>query len=147
MADSRGMRAKRMLAALAVVLFVLVLIIVIRTAAGGRKKFAAAPATPIVFDAQKAIQRYAGAIRIQTVSEPLQPPNAEAMTAFGSYLEQSFPLTHAALKREVVHTGALLYTWQGSDSALAPVVFMGHMDVVPVDPASAAKWTHAPVFW
>jgi carboxypeptidase PM20D1 len=44
----------------------------------------------------------------------------------------------------VVNDYSLMYTWPGSDPALKPVVFLAHMDVVPVDAGSAQLWTHDP---
>jgi carboxypeptidase PM20D1 len=50
----------------------------------------------------------------------------------------------AELRREIVNDYALLYTWQGSDPALTPVLLTGHYDVVPVIPGSEAQWEHPP---
>ena len=53
---------------------------------------------------------------------------------------------HSQLRRETVATHSLLYTWSGSDSSLKPILFMGHLDVVPVEPkpkqveARAFQW-------
>ena len=57
-------------------------------------------------------------------------------------LEKSFPRLHAALEREVVAGGSLLYRWAGSDPDAAPILLMGHLDVVPVEPGTEARWTH-----
>jgi carboxypeptidase PM20D1 len=39
---------------------------------------------------------------------------------------------------------ALLFTWQGTDASLAPVLFMGHMDVVPVEASTLGRWKYPP---
>ncbi len=39
---------------------------------------------------------------------------------------------------------ALLYTWEGTDPSLEPVMLMAHQDVVSADPATLAQWTHPP---
>jgi len=44
----------------------------------------------------------------------------------------SYPLVHEQLALEKVNELSLLYTWQGRNTALAPVLLMGHQDVVPV---------------
>jgi carboxypeptidase PM20D1 len=51
---------------------------------------------------------------------------------------------HRTLTREVVGGLSLLYTWRGADTAAAPVVLMGHMDVVPVPDGNLPEWTHGP---
>lgn len=95
-------------------------------------------------DESAALSRFAGAIRIQTISQPLAKPDQAAMLDFRNYLEHCFPHIHAAATREVVGDGSLLFTWTGSDPSLAPVLLMGHMDVVPVDGTSLSRWKHAP---
>ena len=51
---------------------------------------------------------------------------------------------HAQLRRETVGEHSLLYTWDGSDPSLEPILLMGHMDVVPVEPGTEGKWRHGP---
>ena len=46
------------------------------------------------------------------------------------------------MQRENVGRDALLFTWRGTDSTLAPIVLMGHMDVVPVAPGTDSLWKH-----
>jgi carboxypeptidase PM20D1 len=48
------------------------------------------------------------------------------------------------MQHEVLPDGALLFTWKGRDPALAPVILMGHMDVVPVPAEALPLWKHAP---
>ena len=76
------------------------------------------PLPPIKLDSTAAISRFSGAIRIQTVSVPLQAPNAEAMQRFRDFLLQRFPLVHQSMQREVTAASALLFTWRGSDPTL-----------------------------
>ena len=60
-----------------------------------------------------------------------------------AYMQQAWPHVFAAGEVELVGH-SLLVTLGGSDSALKPVMLMGHMDVVPVVPGTEADWTHAP---
>ena len=60
-----------------------------------------------------------------------------------AYMQQAWPRVFAAGEVELVDH-SLLVTLGGSDPALKPVMFMGHMDVVPVVPGTEADWTHAP---
>ena len=60
------------------------------------------------------------------------------------YLEESFPRVHTALAREIVNGHSLLFTWNGEDGAANPVLLMGHMDVVPVEPGTETLWSHGP---
>ncbi len=139
---------KRLLFAVSLIVLLLAAVCVLRTLLIRPSAKVTATAPHVALNEAGAVQRLAGAIRIQTISEPLMPPNEAAMAELRSYLEKSFPRVHAAVKREVVNDGsgmgALLFTWQGSDASLAPLLLMGHMDVVPVDATSLSRWKHAP---
>jgi carboxypeptidase PM20D1 len=51
---------------------------------------------------------------------------------------------HAQLQRETVGPHSLLYTWRGRDPALEPMLLVGHLDVVPVEPGTEGRWHEAP---
>jgi carboxypeptidase PM20D1 len=91
-----------------------------------------------------AVGRLAAAVRIPTISYFDSSARIPQFQRLHGLLARSFPLGHARLKREVLDSGTLLYTWQGSDASLAPALFMGHQDVVPVEPGTESRWTHAP---
>lgn len=92
-----------------------------------------------------AADRLAGAIRIPTISaEDPAAFDAEAFQRFHVYLQSAFPLVHTRLRREIVGTHSLLYTWQGTDASANPILLLGHMDVVPVEPGTENRWTQDP---
>ncbi len=106
---------------------------------------AAETAAEPVPDPEGAIERYAGAIRIPTIShERVEDTDSAAFRALHDYLAASFPQMHETLDREVVGGLSLLFTWTGSDAQADPVVLMGHQDVVPVIPGTEDEWTHPP---
>ena len=135
---------KRLAGFVVLLVVVLLAISVVRAVLLKPRKQEAASITSLAFDENAAITRFAGAIKIQTISQPLTKPDQPAMLAFRNYLESNFPHIHATAKREVVGDGSLLFTWQGTDPSLAPILLMGHMDVVPVDGTSFSKWKHSP---
>ncbi len=102
------------------------------------------PAPSVAFP-EGAEERLAGAIRIPTIS-PEDPTlfDADAFRMLHEYLETAFPLVHSQLQRETVGTHSLLYTWQGTDSSLNPILLIGHMDVVPVEPGTGEMWQQDP---
>lgn len=96
-------------------------------------------------DATAAAERLAGAVRFPTVSvQSGAPIDTAAFQGLYAYLERSYPAAHAAMRRETIGGLSLLYTWPGTDSAAAPVVLMGHVDVVPVTEENRAEWLHGP---
>ena len=99
----------------------------------------------IALDEDAIVKRFAGAIRIRTISHDDRSNfDADAFRAFHDYLQQSFPLVHDRAEITVINGYSLVFHIAGSDAALKPVLFMGHMDVVPVDDVTIAEWTHDP---
>lgn len=136
---------KRLLLILVCVLGSLVAVLVLR--AYGARSVQVAPGTweGIVVDAAGASSRLGRAVQFKTISHQIPWEwRGSAFTEFHAWLSEAFPRVHAALRREVVADYSLLYTWEGSDAAAQPIVLLAHMDVVPVDGASAQAWTHPP---
>ena len=121
------------------------LIVALRTLAVSSYQPEVKPAAVIEIDPAPALARLTRAIQIQTVSHSDQELiDRSAFLAFHRFLEQTFPGAHRVLEREVIGQFSLLYTWRGRDDSLSPIALLGHFDVVPVDPATAAKWEHPP---
>ena len=100
---------------------------------------------PRVAVSSGAAERLAGSLRIATISSDNPSEfDAGAFAELHEYLERVFPRTHAALRREKVGEHSLLYTWQGTDSSLKPILVVGHMDVVPVEPGTERSWQYEP---
>ena len=87
----------------------------------------------------------AAALQIRTISH--QNPADDDRAAFAelrAFLERTYPKVHAAIGHEIINGDALLYRWEGTDSALPPILFLAHQDVVPIEPGTESKWTHPP---
>ncbi|MEZ5892935.1 MAG: M20/M25/M40 family metallo-hydrolase [Parvularculaceae bacterium] len=81
------------------------------------------------------------AIRFETVSWDTQTePDAAAFDGFAAFLEAAYPNAHRALAREIVGR-SLIYKWAGETADKAPVAFIAHIDVVPVEPGTEDLWT------
>lgn len=99
----------------------------------------------IAFDETAAAHRLAQAVRFRTVSAGRDQPVAEAaFRGLHDYLAVGFPRVHNTLKRETVNGYSLLYTWQGNDPSLKPILLSAHMDVVPVVPGTEDDWIYPP---
>jgi carboxypeptidase PM20D1 len=96
-------------------------------------------------DGRAAAERFAESLTFATISpqDPAERDSA-AFLALHEFFEQTYPLVHEHLGRETVSELSLLYTWEGSDPDLEPIVLMGHLDVVPVIPGTEDDWTHPP---
>jgi carboxypeptidase PM20D1 len=150
--QSRGRRRRRMLRRVVVigsgVVLLLGTIVGIRTATFRSRQAHASPAaiaaaTHEPADVRAMAEHLGQAVRFQTVS--FQDParsDLEAFRGMHRFLEATYPRLHATLKREVVGEFSLLYTWEGADRSLPPIVLLAHQDVVPVE--SPGAWKHDP---
>lgn len=99
---------------------------------------------------EKAISRLAGAIQIPTEVFDDNPSPSEDIEYYHEffklhdYLVNSFPLVSKHLKLEKVNEVNLLFTWEGKDKKLKPMMLTSHQDVVPVDPETVSQWTYPP---
>ncbi|NMO23690.1 M20/M25/M40 family metallo-hydrolase, partial [Pyxidicoccus fallax] len=102
-------------------------------------------AAPFSLDADAAAKRLAGALRLKTLAASEgRPAEDAAFVALHDYLREHFPRVHAELRREPQGAHSVLYTWPGTDASLKPVLVMGHLDVVPVEPGTEGGWTRPP---
>jgi carboxypeptidase PM20D1 len=123
----------------------LLLVIAFNTLWLESRQLRVAPAKVPDIDAPAAARRLAKALRFQTISYgPEARVEAEAFLGLHAHLATSYPKIHATLEREVLSDYSLLYRWQGSDPSLKPILLNAHMDVVPVEPGTEARWTHPP---
>jgi carboxypeptidase PM20D1 len=135
---------KKLALALLAALVLLLAVTLVRTARFGVEE-AAVPRAAAFTAPAGAAGRLAEAIRIPTIShEDSARFDAAAFAAFHALLRARFPRVHARLRREVVGGYSLLYTWPGTDPSLPPLLLMGHMDVVPVEAGTEARWTRPP---
>ena len=125
----------------------LMLFVGVTVAVTARYRSAPAPVRPAkeVAIPGGAAERLAGSLRIRTISsEDPAAFDANAFATLHAYLRMAFPRVHTQLRRETVGTHSLLYTWQGSDSSLKPILLIGHLDVVPVETDTLDQWQQAP---
>lgn len=83
------------------ILLVLVGVILVRTIAFKSQQIAVTPVTDIAIDSAVAAQHLSAAIQYGTISFGVPSPiSKDAFEEFHAYLENTYPITHTALKRE-----------------------------------------------
>lgn len=103
------------------------------------------PLKPVSLDEDGAIKRFTRAIQIPTISfDDRKHFDHQAFADLHSHLESSFPLVHQHAVQTKVKQYSLIYHLKGSDPSLKPALFMGHMDVVPVDENTLEQWQQKP---
>lgn len=101
--------------------------------------------TDISVDEPLAVWRFSQALTIPTVSyDDRNNFDSAAFRNFRDFLQNAYPLVHQNTEQVVVNNYSLIYYLPGSDPSLQPVLFMGHMDVVPVEDITLADWTYPP---
>jgi carboxypeptidase PM20D1 len=125
--------------------FIAIALISMETAWSSTQHLEVNPVTAFRVDKGEVTKHLVTALRFKTVS--FQDPakfDASAFLGLHEYLRQTFPRVHSSLIREVIGQYSLLYTWQGQDPTLQPIVLMAHMDVVPAEEEGEEKWTQPP---
>ncbi|MCB1143232.1 MAG: M20/M25/M40 family metallo-hydrolase [Leptospiraceae bacterium] len=89
--------------------------------------------SPEPISIQPAIKRLSEAIQIKTVSNQEKPIDRSEFLKFQKFLNSSYPLVSKNLSQKTFLEYSLLYEWKGTDPSLKPILFMSHMDVVPVE--------------
>ncbi len=124
------------------ILIITTVIVVVRTIVFERSQGAVEVIGGVPVENQQIAEHLAAAVRCQTVPLDEQgTPDPEAFTRLHRFLEDTYPLVHQKLRREVINDYSLLYIWQGSRADLEPVMLMAHQDVVSADPS---EWTYPP---
>ena len=100
---------------------------------------------PPKIDTALAAEHLAQAVRIPTISHQDKSQNDPAQwDRLHAWLQTTYPQAHKVMQRQVVLNHSLIYTWQGSDPSLAPIILMAHQDVVPISEGTEGEWKHAP---
>lgn len=90
------------------------------------------------------VDRLSKAIQIKTISyDDFHLMDTASFRALRNFFEESFPLVHSNLEREIIANNSLLFKWRGKDEG-NPVILLGHMDVVPVEATSLDLWEEGP---
>jgi carboxypeptidase PM20D1 len=117
----------------------------LRVAAPAGPPSAPSAARAPVVDAALVASHLAATLRVQTIShEDRAEDDPTAVGRLHAVLAATYPRVHAALAREELGDGGLLFTWKGSDASLRPAILAAHQDVVPVEPGTEAAWREPP---
>lgn len=141
---------RRVILLIGLAIAALVAVVVGRTLMVPAYVAATTPPPASKFDAAKLAARLAEAVKFRTISwQPGAPAEdvAASQAAFAQFREwitTTYPQFAQTATREIVSDYTLLFTWAGSEPSLKPVLFMSHMDVVPIAPGSEGNWKHPP---
>ena len=130
---------------IALLLLVLIAVLLVNTFRLRSHQLTGVPAAAPITLPDSAIERLAGALRIPTVSyTDFSLTDTTQFDKFLAYIRTTYPLLHQRLKHETFNQYGLLYEWKGRNSALKPILLMGHYDVVPVIQGTQTMWKRPP---
>jgi carboxypeptidase PM20D1 len=96
-------------------------------------------------DGQSVAERLGLAVQFKTISyEDPEKFDSNAFLGLHRLLQTLYPQVHAKLNREVIAPYSLLYTWEGTNPDLKPIMLISHLDVVPADESEETEWTYPP---
>ncbi len=122
-----------------------ILITVVRTVWLSRREKISAGFSKVQVKLDEAIRRLSKAIQFKTISkQDAHKIDGEEFKKMHAFLEEAFPLMHQAMRKEVINHYSLLYTWEGTNPDLKPIMLTCHLDVVPVEPGTEQDWDHPP---
>lgn len=133
--------------ALAVVILIIA-IVAIRTALMP-SGIEGSPVKPDIAERLQAIDEQVIAHRLsKAVSFPTEiydtgPADSTSFLQLHTWLEETYPVAHQVMDREVISELSLLYRWPGQSDCLA-IGFVSHLDVVPVEEGTIEEWTYPP---
>ncbi|MCJ7693937.1 MAG: M20 family peptidase [Anaerolineaceae bacterium] len=70
--------------------------------------------------------------------------DGEAFKGLHRLFKKLYPLLHDTLSLELINKYSLLYTWQGKNPELDPIMLTSHLDVVPALETEDSRWRHDP---
>ena len=133
---------KKVLWSLLLVLGLLIIVIIVNTIAFKSLQIESDAITIPAFG-DSSVAHMSEAVSFPTVSTEIDVPiDTVVFEGFHRFLEEAYPLINRNLKKEVFSFFSLLYTWEGKDPSLKPVILTAHMDVVPA--GEVDSWSHPP---
>jgi carboxypeptidase PM20D1 len=97
-------------------------------------------------DARTVAAHLGEAVRYRTVSQSDGLVDLQVFEDFQSWIQETYPSFSLATTAERFGPGGktVVRTWPGRDPNLAPVLFIAHADVVPVEEGTEVEWTWPP---
>lgn len=137
---------KKVLGIIGCIILIILVIVVIRSLIiPSRQVEVVDTSLDINLDMDKASRNLSKALQFKTISytNPEEFDYAE-FSGLRQFIDETYPNVKTNLKKETVNQNSLLYTWEGENSELKPMILCAHMDVVGVEEATLGEWKYQP---
>jgi carboxypeptidase PM20D1 len=130
---------------LGVLILFLIGFVILRTLLYAPSQKKVEPGEFVEIDGQSVAERLGLAVQFKTISDH-NPEKVDGNSFLGLHrlFKTLYPQAHTKLKVETVNDYSLLYTWEGKNPDLKPIMLISHLDVVPADESEDGGWTHPP---
>lgn len=134
-----------LLIGMGVLLLFVVGFVLLRTLFFSPKQKKVKPREVVQIDGKSVAERLGLAVQYKTVSynDP-EKFDGNAFTGLHRLFQTLYPQVHNQLEREIINDYSLLYTWEGQNPDLKPIMLISHLDVVPADTGGDSGWTYPP---
>lgn len=96
-----------------------------------------------MIDGRSVAERLGLAVQYKTIaSHDHEEIDSHAFLGLHRLLKTLYPQVHDKLNLETVNDYSLLYTWEGKNTDLKPIMLTSHLDVVPADEGEDGGWTY-----
>ncbi len=139
-------KLKKLLHGIICVLFCLAVIVAVKTATTKSKQVTVENKDlNIKLNMDKASKNLSNALKYKTISYTDSTKfDYNEFIKLHQFIDNTYPNVKSKLKKEVINNYSLLYTWQGKNKNLKPLVLTAHMDVVGVEDLTLKEWLHGP---
>jgi carboxypeptidase PM20D1 len=135
---------KKFFRLLGLVLLTLVIVLLIKTVLYTSRQHTEQALPPVAIP-DACLTHLSAAVKWKTIAQAEgQAFDSVPFLSLAAYLKQTYPLADSLLHRKTIAGLSLLYTWQGRNTKLKPLVLIGHLDVVPVLEGPGDKWDCPP---
>ncbi len=135
---------KKLLLSLLLLVIVLVAVLLFKTSSFKSKQIVTAHGKrkELPID-ESAVKHLSDAIRINTTSyDDTTIVNQAAFDSFFTFLKIEYAPVFENLEDTIINQRSLLLKWKGKNETVKPVILYAHLDVVPIEESTKAKWTH-----
>lgn len=137
---------KKILLFLLLAVIVLVAVLFVKTASFKSKQISQVDGKRKEFQVdESAVKHLSDAIKINTTSyDDDATVNQAAFDSFFTFLKTEYAPVFQNLEDTIINQRSLLLKWKGKNENAKPVILYAHLDVVPIEETTKAKWTHEP---
>ncbi len=126
-------------------LALMIAVVLIKAALLTSRQIEPEPMSEIPIDSKLISEHLSKAVRFKTIShQDSEKSDIKEFQSFHIFLKKTFPRVYSELSQEVIAEYSLLFTWNGHEPDLKPVLLMAHLDVVPVAGGTEGDWTQPP---